>query len=125
MNKVGFLILSCLLSFGLQAAPCEKIMAEITIKENKKEDSFFDVEMCDLKKEKIYTSKASFNYKNFSEINKILNIELDLRNDHFVIYLASNDNGKENKFVGAAKKEFNKKISLQNNNKSYDIRLIK
>jgi len=125
MKKIGFLILSGLLSFGLQATECNKVMAEITIKENKKEDSFFDVEMCDLKKEKIYTSKSSFNYKNLSEKNEFLNIELDLRNDHFVIYLESNENGKEDRFIGAAKKEFNKKISLKNKNKSYDIKLIK
>tara|TARA_Y100001956_G_C4091595_1_gene173207 strand:- start:608 stop:985 length:378 start_codon:yes stop_codon:yes gene_type:complete len=125
MKKIGFLILSGLLSFGLQATECNKVMAEITIKENKKEDSFFDVEMCDLKKEKIYTSKSNFNYKILSEKNEFLNIELDLRNDHFVIYLESNENGKEDRFIGAAKKEFNKKISLKNKNKSYDIKLIK
>ena len=125
MKKIGILILSGMLSFGLQAANCDKVMAEITIKENKKEDSFFDIEMCDLKKEKIYTSKSSFNYKNFKEKNEFLNIELDLRNDHLVIYSELNENGEKTRFVGATKKEFNKKISLQNKNKVYEIKLIK
>ena len=120
MKKIGIL-LSLVFSLNIYAESCEIVKAELSVKENKEEKIFIDIELCDLTKDKIYTATASFNYSNFKNKESFFNVELDLTRDYLVLNTESN-NGK---FYGVSKKEFNKTIELNHKNEMYYLKLIK
>lgn len=120
MKKIG-IILSFLLAFNVYAESCEKVKVELTVKENKEEKSFVDIDMCDLSKDKVYTANMTYDYSEITESESFLNVEVDLTKN--ILMLKTDNNNGE--FLGLAKKEFNKTIVLKNKNEVYEIKLIK